>query len=75
MSTSVKISDKLALKAKIRSKVEKRSIAGQIEYWATAGEMVEENPDLPYSFVKDILIGKEQCKNKLLTPYKFGEGD
>ena len=74
MSTSVKISDKLALKAKIRSKVEKRSIAGQIEYLATAGEIVEENPDLPYSFVKDILISKEQIKNKLLTPYKFGEG-
>ena len=58
-----------------KTKVEKRSIAGQIEYWATAGEIVEENPDLPYSFVKDILIGKEQGKNKLLTPYKFGEGD
>ena len=67
MSTSVKISDKLARKAKIRSKVEKRSIAGQIEYWATVGEIVEENPDLPYSFIKDILISKEQIKNKLLT--------
>ncbi len=75
MPTSVKISDELAKKAKIRSKIEKRSIAGQIEYWATAGEIAEENPDLPYSFIKDILIGKEEVKNKLLTPYKFGEGD
>lgn len=75
MSTAVKISDELAQKAKIRSKVEKRSVAGQIEYWATAGEIVEENPDLPYSFIKDILIGKEQARNSLLSPYKFGEGD
>lgn len=75
MSTAVKISDELAQKAKIRSKVEKRSIAGQIEYWATTGEIVEENPDLPYSFIKDILIGKEQARNNLLSPYKFGEGD
>ncbi len=75
MSTSVKISDELARKAKIRPKIEKRSIAGQIEYWATAGEIVDENPDLPYSFIKDILIGKEQVKNKLLIPYKLGEGD
>jgi hypothetical protein len=75
MSTAVKISDELAKKAKIRSKVEKRSIAGQIEYWAATGEIVEENPDLPYSFIKDILIGKEQAKNKLLSPYKFSEGD
>lgn len=75
MSTAVKISEELAQKAKIRSRVEKRSIAGQIEYWATTGEIVEENPDLPYSFIKDILIGKEQARNKLLSPYKFGEGD
>jgi hypothetical protein len=75
MSTAVKISDGLAQKAKIRSKVEKRSVAGQIEYWATTGEIVEENPDLPYSFIKDILIGKEQATNNLLSPYKFGEGD
>ncbi len=75
MSTAVKISDELAKKAKIRSKVEKRSIAGQIEYWAATGEIVEDNPDLPYSFIKDILIGKEQARNKLLSPYIFGEGD
>ena len=75
MSTAVKISDELTQKAKIRSKVEKRSIAGQIEYWATMGEIVEENPDLPYSFIKDILIGKEQAGDNLLSPYEFGEGD
>ena len=74
MSTAVKISDELALKARIRSKVEKRSVAGQIEYWAAMGEIVEENPDLSCSFIKDILIGKEQAKNNLLSPYKFGEG-
>ncbi len=75
MSTVVKISDELVQKAKIRSKVEKRSISGQIEYWATTGEIVEENPDLPYSFIKDILIGKEQAGNNLLSPYKFSEED
>ncbi len=53
--------------------VKKRSIAGQIEYWAT--KIVEENPDLPYSFIKDILIGKEQAGNNLLSPYEFGDGD
>ncbi len=73
MSTTVTISDKLAKKAKIRSKVEKRSMAKQIEYWAATGEIVEENPDLPYSFIKNILIGKGQTKNKLLSHYKFGE--
>ncbi len=75
MPSAVKISDELAQKAKIRSKIEKRSFAGQIEYWAFIGEIVEENPDLPFSFIKDILIGREQAKNGYLTPYVFGEGD
>ncbi len=75
MGSAVKISDNLAHKAKLRSKVEKRSFAGQIEYWASIGEIVEENPDLPFAFIKNILIGKEQAQSGLLTPYVFGEGD
>ncbi|MCK5197779.1 MAG: hypothetical protein KAR21_05485, partial [Spirochaetales bacterium] len=34
MSSAVKVSDDLVVKAKIKSKIFKRSIAGQIEYWA-----------------------------------------
>ena len=37
MATAVKVSDDLFEKAKIKSKVFKRSIAGQIEYWAKIG--------------------------------------
>ncbi|RWX45542.1 ParD-like antitoxin of type II toxin-antitoxin system [Candidatus Electrothrix aarhusensis] len=73
MSTAVKISDDLVAKAKVQSKVFKRSIAGQIEYWAKIGQIVEENPDLPLPLIQDILIGKEQVKAGLGTPYVFGE--
>ena len=73
MSTAVKISDNLVAKAKIQSKVFKRSIAGQIEYWAKIGQIVEENPDLPLPFIQDILIGKEQVTSGQGTPYVFGE--
>ena len=75
MSTAVKISDDLFNKAKIQSKVFKRSIAGQIEYWAKIGQMIEENPDLPLPFIQDILIGREQIKNGQGTPYVFGEDE
>jgi len=74
MSTAIKVSDKLVQKARIRSQVFKRSIAGQIEYWAKIGEIVEDNPDLPFPFIQDLLIGKEQIKAGLGTPYVFGEG-
>jgi ParD-like antitoxin of type II ParDE toxin-antitoxin system len=75
MPTAVKISDDLFEKAKIRSKVFKRSIAGQIEYWAKIGQTVEENPDLPLPFIQDILVGREQIKAGQGTPYIFGEGE
>jgi hypothetical protein len=75
MSTAVKVSDELFQKAKIQSKVFKRSIAGQIEYWAKIGQMIEENPDLPLPFIQDILLGREQIKAGQGTPYVFGEGE
>ena len=73
MSTAVKISNDLVAKAKVQSKVFKRSIAGQIEYWAKIGQIVEDNPDLPLPLIQDILIGREQVKAGLGTPYVFGE--
>jgi len=75
MATAVKVSDDLFEKAKIKSKIFKRSIAGQIEYWAKIGQMIEENPDLPLPFIQDILIGREQIKAGQGTPYIFGEGE
>ena len=74
MSTAVKVSDDLFEKAKIKSKIFKRSIAGQIEYWAKIGQMIEENPELPLPFIQDILVGREQIKAGQGTPYVFGEG-
>ncbi len=73
MPTAVKISDELVAKAKIKSKVFKRSVAGQIEYWAKIGQIIEENPELPLPFIQDTLVGKEEIKSGQGTPYIFGE--
>lgn len=75
MSTAVKVSDDLFQKAKIKSKVFKRSIAGQIEYWAKIGQLIEENPDLPLPFIQDILLAREQIKAGQGTPYVFEESE
>ncbi len=75
MATAVKISDDLFEKAKIQSKVFKRSIAGQIEYWAKIGQLIEQNPDLPIQFIQDTLVGREQIKAGQGTPYVFGEDE
>ncbi|GAI87243.1 unnamed protein product, partial [marine sediment metagenome] len=44
MSKAIKISDEIANEARISAKVTRRSMAGQIEYWASIGKIAEENP-------------------------------
>lgn len=69
MTTSVRISDKLARDAKLLCKVESRSITSQIEHWARIGKCAEENPDLTYSLVKEILIGIEELEQGESSEY------
>ena len=75
MSTAIKISSEIAQEARLTAKVTRRSMAGQVEYWAFIGKVAEENPDLSFLVIKDILLGREQLKEGLETPYVFGEGD
>lgn len=72
MSTAIRISEKLAEEAKKYSAVEHRSITGQIEHWAMLGKNIEENPDLTYSLIKEILIGIEELDRGEKTEYRFG---
>lgn len=72
MATAVRISDRLARDAKLLCKVESRSITGQIEHWARIGKCAEENPDLTYGLVKDILIGIEELEQGESSEYTFG---
>ncbi|MFH0771182.1 MAG: hypothetical protein V1933_01005 [Candidatus Omnitrophota bacterium] len=74
MSIAIRISDFLARKARTRCRVFHRSLAGQVEYWAKMGEILEDNPDISFSFAQEILVGREQAMSGELTPYEFGEG-
>ena len=75
MSTAIKISNKIANEARVTAKVTRRSMAGQVEYWAFIGKIAEDNPDLSFTVINDILLGREQLKEGFETPYIFGEGD
>ena len=50
-------------------------MAGLVEYWAFIGKVAEENPDLSFAVINDILLGRQQLKEGFETPYIFGEGD
>ncbi|MBT4285875.1 MAG: hypothetical protein HOD92_00945 [Deltaproteobacteria bacterium] len=72
MATAIRISDKLVSEAKKYSRIDHRSITGQVEHWAQIGKCAEENPDLPYHFIKELLIGIEELDNGEKSEYKFG---
>ena len=75
MARAVKLSEELVLQATTRAKAMSRSTAGQIEYWAKIGRIAEENPDLSYAFIKDILIGLAENKAKQTEEYQFSSED
>ena len=72
MSTAIRISDQVVKKARVISAVENRSLTGQIEYWVKIGKCAEENPDLTFHLIKEILIGIEELDDGQGTEYKFG---
>ena len=63
MSTVVRISDELANDAKHRSKVEQRSMTAQLEYWAKIGKAAEDNPDLPFAFIKETMVARSEIES------------
>ena len=72
MPTAVRISDSLLHEARKYSKLDHRSLTGQIEHWATIGKCAEENPDLTYDMIKEILLGVEELTSGDKEEYRFG---
>lgn len=72
MATTIKLPDDIVNEAKRYGAVYSRSTPKQIEYWLNIGKIAEENPDLPYSFIKEILLAKAELADKQTTPYEFG---
>lgn len=72
MSTAVKISSGLLSEARKYSKIDHRSLTGQIEHWAKIGKCAEENPDLTYDLIKEIFIGMAELEQGEKEEYRFG---
>ena len=71
-TSSVRLDQDLVEKATIMGKALNRTMPKQIEHWAQIGEMMEDNPDLPYEFVKQAIISKAEKEAGKLEPYDFG---
>ena len=69
MATTIKLPNELIAEARSYGNAYSRSVPKQIEYWYRIGKIAEENPDLPYSFIKDILLAKQEVS----IPFNFDE--
>lgn len=68
MGMPVRIDDALYEQARAQAQAERRTIAGQIEFWAMVGRTALDNPDLPIDFVRDLLIARAEGPT-LATPF------
>lgn len=60
MGMPVRINDDLYEQARAQAQAERRTIAGQIEFWALVGRTALDNPDLPIDFVRDLLVARAE---------------
>ena len=56
MATNVKLADDLVEKARRTAAAEHRSVPKQIEYYYRLAQIAEENPDLPFSLIRELLL-------------------
>jgi hypothetical protein len=68
MGMPVRIDDDLYDQARAQAQANRRTIAGQIEFWAIVGRTALDNPDLPIDFVRDLIIARAEGP-MLATPF------
>ena len=56
MATNVKLSDDLVEKARRAAFAEHRTVPKQIEYYYRLAHIGEENPDLSFSLIRELLL-------------------
>lgn len=71
-SSSIRLDQELLQRATIMAKALDRTTPKQIEHWAKIGEIMEDNPDLPYEFVRQAIIAKAEKEAGKLETYDFG---
>ena len=71
-TSSIRLDQELIEKATIIAKALSRTPPKQIEHWARIGRIMEDNPELPYEFVKQAIIAKAELEAGKLEAYDFG---
>jgi len=70
-NVAVRLSEDIVGSARAKASMNSRSMPKQIEHWAKIGKIAEENPDLPYEFIKGALEGLNEIKRGEVSPFEF----
>lgn len=68
MSINVKLPEGLVEQARRYAHIQHRSVPKQIEYWSKIGKIAEENPDLPFAMIREILVADQE---EVVGEYEF----
>ncbi len=72
---SVRHDEEFVKDAQVYAEANHRSVPKQIEHWALIGRMAEDNPDLPYEFIRDVLMASAEVKAGKVTRYVRRKGN
>ena len=67
----VRLSEEIMKAANTYAQINSRSVPKQIEYWVKIGKIAEENPDLPFQFIKGVIEGKYEIENGEVSEFVF----
>ncbi|HCC68355.1 MAG TPA: hypothetical protein DEP99_00490 [Nitrospiraceae bacterium] len=70
-ATSLRLQEDLVKRLSARAKAHRRTLTNQIEEYIMIAMEIEDNPDLPYSFIKETIEAREEIKAGIGVPYKF----
>jgi len=72
MAINVKLSEDFVADARRNAQAEHRSLPKQIEYYYRIGKIAEDNPDLSYKLIREILKAMSEGS---AGEYKFGDAN
>lgn len=75
MAKSVRLDDSFVEDAQVYAQANHRTVPKQIEHWAQIGRIAEDNPDLPYEFIKDALVATAEIEAGATEKYERRKRD
>jgi len=70
-ANSIRLSEEIIKAASISAPIYSRSVPKQIEHWTKIGKIAEENPDLPYEFIRGVLEGRSEMNHGDISTFTF----